>query len=285
MIRKIFVPIRGDGKGENVLRHALAIARRFDAHIEAVHCHPRPEDMLPYGVPIPAFMRDQMRDQADTLAKAEEAKLRAEFDALAAHFGLPIVDKPTPGVGSLAWIEEEGKQIDIVKRRGRLCDLLVVAKPDRDRNLGANTLKTALFNAGRPVLMCPPSETPPAVLGEHIALAWNASLEATRAVAMCPNLLQNAQKITILAVDENPEATNGASALLDYLSLRGLSLEIRRSQSGGHVGKTLLSETKAAGADLLIMGAYGDSHERETIFGGNTQVVVDTADRPVVLVH
>jgi nucleotide-binding universal stress UspA family protein len=36
---------------------------------------------------------------------------------------------------------------------------------------------------------------------------------------------------------------------------------------------------------MLIMGAYGESHERETLFGGNTQTVVDRAELPVVLVH
>ena len=49
-VRDILVPVRGDGKGEGVLDHALALARRFDAHIVAVHCRPRPEGKLPGGV-------------------------------------------------------------------------------------------------------------------------------------------------------------------------------------------------------------------------------------------
>jgi nucleotide-binding universal stress UspA family protein len=46
-----------------------------------------------------------------------------------------------------------------------------------------------------------------------------------------------------------------------------------------------LRNTTDLGASLLVMGAYGQSHERETLFGGNTQVVVDTAEVPVVLAH
>ena len=38
-------------------------------------------------------------------------------------------------------------------------------------------------------------------------------------------------------------------------------------------------------ADMLVMGAYGHSHERETLFGGNTQAVVDKAEMPVVMAH
>ena len=58
MIRKILVPVRGDDKGDNVLAHAAALARRFNAHIEVTHCRPRPQDMLPFGVPIPSFLKE-----------------------------------------------------------------------------------------------------------------------------------------------------------------------------------------------------------------------------------
>jgi hypothetical protein len=42
MIRKILVPVRGDGKGDNVLAHAAALARGFNAHIEITHCRAKP---------------------------------------------------------------------------------------------------------------------------------------------------------------------------------------------------------------------------------------------------
>jgi len=34
MISKILVPVRGDGKGDNVLAHAAVLARGFNAHLE-----------------------------------------------------------------------------------------------------------------------------------------------------------------------------------------------------------------------------------------------------------
>lgn len=284
MIRKLLTPIRGDGKGENVLRHALAVATRFNAHVEATHCRPRAADLLPFGVPIPSFLRDQVADQAKEVADAEEAKLRAQFDALVQSLGVATAGGPGERT-SISWVEEEGKQIDVIKRHGRLCDLIVVAKPDRDRNLGFNTLKAALFNTGRPVLMCPPTETPPQALGERVAIAWNGSLEATRAATMAFDLIAAASEVTVLAVNPGKPHAADADAYVDYLARRGVSAQLRRSETTRDVGAALLTESAAAGADLLIMGAYGDSHERETLFGGNTQTVVDTATRPVVLVH
>jgi len=46
-----------------------------------------------------------------------------------------------------------------------------------------------------------------------------------------------------------------------------------------------MEASRELGADTMIMGAYGDSHERETIFGGNTQQVVDRSLMPVIMVH
>ena len=61
----------------------------------------------------------------------------------------------------------------MIRRHGRLADMICVAKPDVDRSLGANTLKAALFHTGRPVMMCPPTETAPDALGARVAIAWN----------------------------------------------------------------------------------------------------------------
>jgi nucleotide-binding universal stress UspA family protein len=279
-IGKIVIPIRGDGAGENVLAHAAALARRFDAHVEAVHCRPRAKDLLPYGVPVPAFLKKQIAESATDLADEEEKTLRAEFDALLPQFGLTL----GKGGSTASWREAAGKQIDVIRIHGRLADVVVVAKPDRDRNLGANTLRAALFNTGRPVMMCPMREDHPQTLCDHVSIAWNGSVEASRAVALTTHIISAASKVTVLTAGEDK---SGASAedLLDYLETRGVSAELDRFIPERSIGRSLLERSAAAGADTLIMGAYGDSHEKETVFGGNTQTVVDTAQMPVIMVH
>lgn len=284
LIRKILVPVRGDGKGDNVLAHAAALAKRSGAHVEVTHCRPREQDLLPFGVAIPRFLRDQMKAQTDELADAEEAKLKADVEAIAKARGLSIVEKQTTERGTISWSEEAGRQVDIIKSHGRLSDLIAVAKPDRDRNLGVNTLKAALFNTGRPVMMCPHAEVVPAELGNHVSIAWNGSVEAVRSVVMMRRVIEAAETVSIMSNGSEPYG-NSAEDYLEYLRLRGISARIERFDAGRSAGAALLKTSRKIGADLMIMGAYGDSHERETIFGGNTQVVVDTATSPVVLVH
>ena len=75
-VKKILVPVRGDGKGENVLAHAAAIARHHHAHVEVLHCRARPADMIPYGVVVPSALREQIKRQAKELADAEEEEKR-----------------------------------------------------------------------------------------------------------------------------------------------------------------------------------------------------------------
>ncbi len=285
MISKLLVPVRGDGKGENILAHALALAARYRAHVEVAHCRPRTTDLAPFGVPIPAFLREQFAQQAAEVADNAAEELKKSFLRFSSSHGLKVVEKQEGPGPSISWVEKEGKQVDVIKELGRLSDMIIVAKPDRDKNLGTNTLKASLFNTGRPVLMCPDRDTEPTTLGEHVTIAWNGSVESVRAVSLNMDILLNASTVTILTADHTELHSASAQDLVDYLAVRGIKAEINQFKSQGKVGLELLDRTAALGADLMVMGAYGDSHERETIFGGNTQVVIDNATIPVVMVY
>jgi len=286
-IAKILVPVRGDGKGDNVLAHAAAIARGNNAHIEAVHCRARPRDLIPHGVFVPPSLRAQLEAQATELANAEEASLQEMFVGLMGRLGIDVIEAGTPPRDrpTAQWFEEQGRQMDVIKSHGRLADLVAVAKPDRDRNLGVNTLKAALFNTGRPVLVCPPAETPPESLGARIAIAWNGSMEASRAVALALPLIQEAQEVVVLDGGTGDHGASGEE-LLRYLAIRGVRARREPIHAEDHPGALILSAAAgAARTDLLVMGAYSHSREHETIFGGATQYVVDHTPTPVVMVH
>lgn len=282
MIRKILVPVRGDGLGDNVLAHAAALARRFGAHVMVVHNHPTLQDLMPYGVVVPSFMREQIEQAATASASDQEALLHDEAVELAKKFGL--TEQPAGSGPSTSFVEYAGKQAIAVRQYGRLSDLICVPKPGRKSNLGTNTLQSALYSSGRPVMMCPPRDDIPQTLGENVTIGWNGSLEATRAVALTMPIIEKAKKVTILTTGAQAEATT-ASDLSEYLTLRGVTAEVKEFERKESIGIELLNRSVAAGADLMIMGAYHDSYEHETIFGGNTQVVVANATMPVVFVH
>lgn len=284
MLARILVPVRGDGMGETVIRHAAALAHRHKAHVVVAHCRARPEDMIPYSTLLPAFARETITRQAAELADQEEQALRAALHETARALDLDEATPPDGTRATVQFIEEFGRMPDIIRHHGRLADLVVAARPNRDRNLGTNTLKSALFQTGRPVLMAPPADSVAPDFASHVAVAWNGSLEAARAVALTHDLVAAADKVTILAGGSGEPHGATSDELVQYYRLRGIRADIHRFEAR-KPGAALLEKCREIGAGLLVMGAYGQSHERETLFGGNTQTVVDQADMPVVMAH
>jgi nucleotide-binding universal stress UspA family protein len=283
MLKKILVPVRGDTLVDAVLGHAAALARRHSAHVVVAHCRAQPEELLPYSTLLPAFARDTILSQAYELAEQQERKVRDDLHGLAGRLGLTEAG-PLEGEATVEVIEQEERMPDAVKHLGRLADLIVVARPDRDRELGVSALKAALFQTGRPVLMCPREGSMPDTLGRRVAVGWNGSLEAARAVALTLDIAGAADEVTILAGGRGEPHGATTEELVEYYALRGVTAQPLRFEAR-NPGAALLEKTAEVGADLLVMGAYGHSHERETLFGGNTQTVVDRAALPVVLVH
>ena len=283
-MRTIMVPVRGDDRGEGLLDHALALTHRRDAHIEVVHCRAQPEDMLPYGVFLPASLREQITGAAGNMADTEEGKLRALFDDYASQHDLKVVDNPPwpTDVPSISWRERTGKQPNIVAVHGRLVDLVVIPRPNRAQNFGVNTLECALFSTGKPVLMCPPGTV--GALGQHIAVAWNGSTEAARAVTMAMPLLTAAGRVTIVSVGEDGSAETGPDALAAYLGSHGIDATVV-AHDQGRIAQTILATAAEQGADMLVMGAYGQSRQLEMVMGGVTQHIVDHAELPVLMSH
>lgn len=284
-IRRILVPIRNDGKGENVLDHALALAGKT-GHIEAVHCRPAPEDLIPFGVSVPAILREQIAKSGDELANAEEAQITQQFQGYASANKLTMIDigKPHPKDKlSATWRIERGKQANIVSARGRLADVVAVARPDRDRAAGRNTLEAALVNTGSLVMMCPPS-SPLKKIGSHIAVAWNGSREAARAVSLAMPILSAADQVSVMTLAGEKLELTGAH-LLNFLADHEVTATHTEIKPGRNAGKLLLEGAGSLGADCLLMGAYGSSRGREMVFGGATQYVVDHSDMPVLMAH
>lgn len=284
-VRRLLVPIRTDGKGESVLDHALALAGKV-AHIEVIHCRPSPRDLIPFGVSVPSILREQISQSGDELANAEEQRVIKLFEEYAVARKLTVVDpgKPHPkNKQSATWRVERGKQANIVSSRGRLADVIVVARPDRDRAIGRNTLEAALVNSGSLVMMCPPIALPKRI-GEHVAIAWNGSREAARALALAMPVLTQAKAISVLSVaGEKLELTG--THVLSYLADHDLQAQHLEVAAENSIGKTLIDGAGIAGADCLVMGAYGSSRGRELVFGGATQYIVDHADLPVLMAH
>lgn len=283
MIKSILVPVRGDGMVSTVLAHAAELAKQHGARVNVVHCRAQPSDLIPHGIPLPDFARKLMMEQAGELANRQEDHLRGILRRLAGEYGLKE-EAGTEGAAICTFTEEQGRMADVVKHSGRLADLIVLPKPQRERNLGQSSLKAALYGAGRPVLLCPGQLQPDATFAEHVAIGWNGSLPAARAVGSSLDIVEAAKRVSILTGGKVEPHGPTADELVAYYALRGISAEIVRFE-GKDASKELLETAARIGASLLIIGAYSHSHEAEMLFGGNTERIVDNTEMPILMAH
>jgi len=283
MIKSILVPVRGDGMVATVLAHAAELSKQHHSHVNVVHCRAQAKDLMPQGIPLNEFARKVMMEQAVALADRQEDHLRGILHRLAAEFGLhegaPTEDTPT-----CTFTEEPGRMADVVKLAGRLADLIVLPKPQRERNLGQSSLKAALFGAGRPVLICPGQLQPDETFAQHVAIGWNGSLPAARAVASSLDIVGAAKQVSVLTGGKVETHGPDADELLAYYALRGIQADIVRFDNKDPA-TGLLETCKNIGASLLVIGAYSQRHETEMLFGGNTERIVDKTEMPILMAH
>jgi len=126
-------------------------------------------------------------------------------------------------------------------------------------------------------------------LGENVLVAWDGSMQATRAVTQAIPILRRAARVTVAVFDpvsgpDDHGEEPGADIAL-YLSRHGIQVDVQRQRSNGDIGEALLTLTDNLGADLLVMGAYGHARYREILLGGVTRTVLNTMTVPVLLSH
>jgi nucleotide-binding universal stress UspA family protein len=176
--------------------------------------------------------------------------------------------------------------------QARYADLVVLGQADPDDHgeggLMQDLPEHVVMNSGRPVLLVPYAGEFP-TLGRQPLIAWNGSVEATRAVAGALPLLRRAKKATVAIL--RPAARSGrhggepAAELAQYLARYGVGADIISAPVSTDVGNDMLSLAAAISADLLVMGCYGHSRVREKILGGASSTVLATMTLPVLMAH
>ena len=127
----------------NADHFAAELAKKHGAKVNVVHCRAGAGDLMPQGMPLNDFARKVMMEQASELANQQENHLRGILHRLAREYGLNDDPEASGGV-HCTFAEVEGRMADVVKLAGRLSDIIVLPKPQRERNLGQSSLKSAL---------------------------------------------------------------------------------------------------------------------------------------------
>src|ERR1700720_1161398 len=192
-MKTILVPTEQHDLTMSILQTALLLARKFDSYIEGFALFPAMVELyaLDAGVPLPIEVKEH---------DAEMAKqARSLFEKFMNDSGVARSNTMAPSL-SFGWLDEAPDGDAFVGSYGRVFDAIVLGRPGAGRRSRPSmaTIETALFEAGRPILIAPPS--PPQRMGDNILIAWNCSTEQARTTALAMPLLHKANRVIVLTV-------------------------------------------------------------------------------------
>ncbi|WP_426191557.1 universal stress protein [Massilia sp. DWR3-1-1] len=170
----------------------------------------------------------------------------------------------------------------------RYGDLLVLGQSHSPAALVADghaLVRALLVHAPCPVLVVPPALAD-CSLPQRPLIAWDGSLEASRAVRAALPLLRRAGQVAAVTFNA-PKYDGGADSidarLAAYLACHGIALDIVDGGAVDDAGAALLALAQARARDLIVMGSFGHSRFREIVLGGVTQTVLRESTLPLLM--
>jgi nucleotide-binding universal stress UspA family protein len=248
--RTIVVHVDHSLHAEARMRYAAQLAARCGAHL--------------VGSAFSGISRYAEAGSTMLLAQQHERRGDHEHDTALARFDAIAAAE---GVASHERRYADDEPAGGLALQGRYADLVIVSQTDLDDPAAAHLRR---------------HET----IGGRIMLAWDGSLQATRAVAGAMPLLRDAGLVAIVLFQPF-EATGrepGTDVAL-YLARQGVRCEVHVEPSPIDDGAALLACTDCLDADLIVMGAYGRPRLREVVLGGVTETLLDRMTVPVLMAH
>ena len=286
-VAKIVVPLMGSSRDATALATAFAAAQPFGAHVEAVHVRPTPDSVVPFfpeGISAET-LEDIIETAIEASDMASKNAKQAWKDSLSPAGALETEGPQKLKNVTSSYRELSGEFAPKLCEAAKLADLVVLPAlmPEERPELTA-ALNAVLSRAGRPVLIS--AHVPPKSLFRKIAIGWDGSFTAARALNAAMPYLGQTEDVDVIGVNGTGVTKDMTEELKSYLTVHQLPSSFRSIEAGGReIGEALLAAASGGMADMLVMGAYGHSRLRESLFGGVTAHVVSHPRLPVFLAH
>jgi nucleotide-binding universal stress UspA family protein len=283
---KSILAVAAGGPGDHaVFDTALSLARPFAARIVALHVKIDPRTAIPMvGEGMSSTVIADVMESIERQAAVRARQAREAFEAWRVERGVgpaaPAGDRMSVGVD---WREMVGRPAETPALAGRVHDLIVAGRDGGDEPTAAAAIEACLFSSGRPVLVAP--RVAPAQLGRRIAVFWNGSAQAARAVGDAIAVMERAERVMVLGSGETAGEAPSAADLIARLQARGIAASGRSVEPRDGMGATLAAAAVEEGCDLVVMGAYSHSRLRQLILGGVTRHMLEAGQLPVFMSH
>jgi nucleotide-binding universal stress UspA family protein len=177
---------------------------------------------------------------------------------------------------------------DVLVEHARLRDLTIVPVSDGD-HVAQWYAQSIIFGSGKPTLVMPHIRKRTSAFAlDTVAVAWDFSRPAARAVADALPILKKAKQVYIVTITNEKSISGRRSAeeLARNLVSHDVHVILDTADAGGRgIGEVLTSYVDSVGGDILVMGAYGHSRMRDFILGGATRSMVSKPPVPIFMSH
>lgn len=278
MYKTILVHVDGTARAAHRIEIASRLALLHDAHLigtapTGLSLYVFPVGGFEPGLPAVTFPIEELRSEADRALDDFETSVRK---AGVSKFERRRVD------------EESGMGVSM---EARYADVVVISQSAPGESLPhprADFPEFVLLNCARPVLVVPAAGIQ-GPFGKRIAVAWNGSAEAVRAITSAIPLMRAAEQVNLVVFNADTEGdiqgeVPGAD-MAHYLARHGVRVDVTATETDDDAGEALLAVAADNSIDLIVMGAYGHSRFREILLGGATRTVLRASPLPLWMTH
>jgi len=287
--RRLLVPLSGDKSDDWILAAAAVLADHYKAHLDIVFVRPDPSTFAPYymgtGQVAERLRADVTKAQIESWDRTE-ADIKAKVDRFAQSEDIALIEELRgPGAATCRFLSFVDDADKLIPRLARCCDLTIYPLPySEDTGFSPNLPENTLLQSGRPVLFLPNALSSADLTTAGIA--WDGSPQAAQTVAQALPLIQLADQVEIISIDDGEPYDAHTADLAEYFACLGIPATADNVQSAyERTGLRILEEAEKRNWDLLIMGGYGHARWREHVFSGATRQVLEHAALPVVQAH
>lgn len=263
---------------QDTVAQASNLAAGFDAHLDVVCIGVDRTQTGYYYAGMNAAVLQETLHQARTDAEEMAQAARGQLESTNLRWSV------TDAVCQLADIAR------FVASHARFSDLAVLPRPyGDDRGIELEpVIEGALFEGQAPVIVLPP-DAAELKMPKSVAIGWNESSEALRAVRSAVPLLAQTDSTHIVVIDppsHGPNRSDPGGLLSQFLARHSVKVEIDvLAKTMPRVSDVMRRHVSDMSADMVVMGAYGHSRFREAILGGATRNMLETSEVPVFMAH
>jgi nucleotide-binding universal stress UspA family protein len=264
---------------QSAVERAIGFAKALDAHITA----------LTFKVEIPNVgnvLANRLLDVSGMVA-AERHKSETNSDALVDEFERIAT---TSDVRHAHIVESRpaSQLASVVTEFARLHDLTMIPVGEQV-DVQHYIAESVIFGSGRPAIVFPDTAKRPGPMSfDVVAVAWDFSRPAARAVADAMPILKRAKSVRVVTITQEKtiDTRRSVTDLARHLAHHGIDAVLDEEAAAGRsIGQALEGYVTGHEIDFLVMGAFGHSRLRDFILGGATKALVADPPVPVLLSH